>query len=212
MKGKILPVANEAAAIVELFEALLDKFDITLPSPEDDERDEDNTARLYGTTYWDLVGEVEDIVADVAKRAKAGEEIVEGTLVGDCADAKLPDETPAKTLDELMERIGDHFDCRCELEDDEKTVIIQTDSPEGQDVFCEIELDTKANAARIKELVRELQCYADNFDPDEEAALWIGPDGHGKNGAPYHIRDLIEDMDWCDKFWQDVAEYAAKNI
>ena len=32
------------------------------------------------------------------------------------------------------------------------------------------------------------------YDPDYEASLWIGKDGHGTNGAPYHIKDLIDDM------------------
>lgn len=32
-------------------------------------------------------------------------------------------------------------------------------------------------------------------DPDYEAYLWIGTDGHGKNGAPYHIKDIVSDME-----------------
>ncbi len=35
---------------------------------------------------------------------------------------------------------------------------------------------------------KEVVALADGFDPDYEASLWIGPDGHGANGAPYHIR------------------------
>ena len=31
--------------------------------------------------------------------------------------------------------------------------------------------------------------------PDYEAYLWIGTDGHGKNGAPYHIKDIVSDME-----------------
>lgn len=36
--------------------------------------------------------------------------------------------------------------------------------------------------------------YAEDFDPDEEAYKWLGPDGHGMNGAPYHMADVLEDM------------------
>lgn len=36
--------------------------------------------------------------------------------------------------------------------------------------------------------------YAEDFDPDEEAYMWLGPDGHGMNGAPYHMADVLEDM------------------
>ena len=37
--------------------------------------------------------------------------------------------------------------------------------------------------------------YYEDFDPDYEAYLWIGDDGHGKNGAPYHIKDIVADME-----------------
>ena len=40
----------------------------------------------------------------------------------------------------------------------------------------------------------EFQYYED-FDPDYEAYLWIGDDGHGRNGAPYHIKDIVSDME-----------------
>ena len=56
---KEINTREEACAIVELFEKMLDKLDITVPSPEDDERGEDNTARLYGSVYWDLVNGTE---------------------------------------------------------------------------------------------------------------------------------------------------------
>ena len=50
---------DEAAEIVELFEDVLERYNITVPSPEDDERELENTARLYGTTYWELLDDVE---------------------------------------------------------------------------------------------------------------------------------------------------------
>lgn len=36
--------------------------DITLTSPEDDEKDPDNAARLYGSTYYDLLDDTESVV------------------------------------------------------------------------------------------------------------------------------------------------------
>ena len=42
---------DEAMQILELFEDVLEEHDITIPSPEDDDREEDNTARLYGSVY-----------------------------------------------------------------------------------------------------------------------------------------------------------------
>ncbi|EKC74665.1 hypothetical protein LEA_05631, partial [human gut metagenome] len=37
----------------------------------------------------------------------------------------------------------------------------------------------------------ELENFYEGFDPDYETYLWIGNDGHGKNGAPYHIKDIV---------------------
>lgn len=66
-----------AADIVEMFDDLLTAHGIKVPSEEDDERGADNDAALYGMVYWNLLDDVERIVADAAKRAKT-EDIVEG--------------------------------------------------------------------------------------------------------------------------------------
>ena len=37
--------------------------------------------------------------------------------------------------------------------------------------------------------------YYNAFDADEETYLWLDDNGHGKNGAPYHMRDVLDDME-----------------
>lgn len=70
-------IHEEAANIVELFEETLEEHDVTLPSPEDDERDEEeNPVRLYGSTFYKLLDSVEAVLIDILNRKKAGEEIV----------------------------------------------------------------------------------------------------------------------------------------
>lgn len=71
-----------AADIVELFENILDEHNIKIPSPEDDEREEDNEAKLYGSTYYDLLDYAEYILIGVAKRAQAGAKIITDTFGG----------------------------------------------------------------------------------------------------------------------------------
>ena len=44
-------------------------------------------------------------------------------------------------------------------------------------------------------LIKSVREYYENYHPDEEAYLWIGDDGHGKNGAPYRISDIVADME-----------------
>lgn len=41
---------DEAMQIIELFEDILSEYNIKVPSPEDDEREPDNDAGLYGST------------------------------------------------------------------------------------------------------------------------------------------------------------------
>lgn len=47
---------------------------------------------------------------------------------------------------------------------------------------------------KLQSFVIQLEGYLKNFDVDYETSLWIGKDGHGANGAPYHIKDILEEM------------------
>lgn len=57
-----------AAECVELFENILDAQDVTLTSPEDNEKEEGNGTRLYGSTYSELLDNVEDIFVVLLKK------------------------------------------------------------------------------------------------------------------------------------------------
>lgn len=48
-------------------------------------------------------------------------------------------------------------------------------------------------------LVEDIKKYYEGFNVDEEAHLWIGPDGHGIKGAPYHIKDIVSDMEAAEE-------------
>lgn len=64
---------------------------------------------------------------------------------------------------------------------------------------------TEIYAKSLDEFIRKTQQLYECFDPDEETSLWIGPDGHGKNGAPYHIRDILNEMDALNQAYQELA-------
>lgn len=64
MENKIY-THDEAARIVDIFEKVLEDNNICVPSPEDDERGEDNMVGLYGTVYGELLDEVEDRLIDI---------------------------------------------------------------------------------------------------------------------------------------------------
>ena len=67
---------DEAAWIVDRLEEVLSKYDIYVPSPEDDEREPDNMVGLYGSTYSDLFDEIEDRIKNIIARVKNGDEII----------------------------------------------------------------------------------------------------------------------------------------
>lgn len=67
---------DEAMLIVELFEEVLDRHNIMVPSPEDEDRDPEDTVGLYGSTYSDLLDDVESNIIDILRKHTADTEIV----------------------------------------------------------------------------------------------------------------------------------------
>ena len=72
----------------------------------------------------------------------------------------------------------------------------------GQDFNFSVELEDDDMEAFIDNIHE----YYENFDVDEEAYIWIGSDGHGQNGAPYHIADIVKDMEEAEVMMADLYE------
>ena len=72
----------------------------------------------------------------------------------------------------------------------------------GQDFNFSVELEDDDMEAFIDNIHE----YYENFDVDEEAYIWIDSDGHGKNGAPYHIADIVKDMEEAEVMMADLYE------
>lgn len=81
-------------------------------------------------------------------------------------------------------------------------------SSAGQDFNFSI--STKSGST--SDFLDEMESYIDGYDPDEEAVLWIGPDGHGINGAPYRITDIVEDMEECKQNMQALYSNLYKSL
>lgn len=63
---------KKATEIVELFEDVLDRFNIFIPADDEQEereraRDGENIAKLYGMVYWNLVEDVVNALTEVGK-------------------------------------------------------------------------------------------------------------------------------------------------
>ena len=65
----------------------------------------------------------------------------------------------------------------------------------------------------------DLELFRDNiielhqsFDPSYEAYLWLDDTGHGKNGAPYDMKDVYEDMEACQEYIYDLQAIVGKYL
>lgn len=72
-------------------------------------------------------------------------------------------------------------------------------SPVGQDFHVSAELENMDPDT----LTDNLHARYLDFDVSSETYLWLDEFGHGKNGAPYDMKALYEDMEACkDMIWK----------
>ena len=70
-------------------------------------------------------------------------------------------------------------------------VYFQRYSPAGQDFYMAIEIIDNDPEVFLKNIDE----YYIGFDPDTEALKWCDEDGHGTNGAPHRLKDIIIDFE-----------------
>lgn len=58
----------------------------------------------------------------------------------------------------------------------------------------------------VEEFIDRIYDYYNDYDVSEAAYLWLDDSGHGKNGAPYDMKDVYEDMEECEGFILDLYE------
>lgn len=66
-------------------------------------------------------------------------------------------------------------------------------SPAGQDFSISMEGED------TEELINSINQAYEDFDVSEETYLWLDHSGHGKNRAPYHMKDVLNDMEACEQ-------------
>lgn len=86
-------------------------------------------------------------------------------------------------------------------QEDDGTHTFSRCSPEGQDFSFSVE-DKKD----LGELADEVYDYWNSFDPSEAAYIWLDSSGHGKNGAPYEMGDVYDDMVVCEGYIDEVYD------
>lgn len=92
---------------------------------------------------------------------------------------------------ELLDKI-DEDDWGVDYNDD-GTIYFSKYSPAGQDFGFEV------GGCSLEELAENIYDYYEDYDVSYEASIWLDESGHGKNGAPYDMKDLYEDMEACEQ-------------
>ena len=62
-----------------------------------------------------------------------------------------------------------------------------------------------------EDFIENLNDYYDDYDVDYETSIWIGVDGHGKCGAPYHIKDILQQMNNREDILKELVDYLTIN-
>lgn len=101
---------------------------------------------------------------------------------------KLPEE-----LTRLLE--GADFNFAIYADDDDTEIEFQKFSSAGQDFHFSV--DAEDDLSVFAENI--LRLYND-FDVSAEAYLYLDSEGHGRNGAPYDMKAVYEDMEECRGF------------
>lgn len=117
----------------------------------------------------------------------------------------------AMTAIEQITAIAEKLGWQVRTDTDKPNLVVfdfQQYTPYGQDFGFSVEM--KGNDT--DSLIDGIEEYYEGFDPDYEAHLWIGTDGHGKNGAPYHIKDIVSDMEEAEKMIETLYETLKKAI
>jgi len=93
-----------------------------------------------------------------------------------------------KTWKDKIEKIAERLGWSVDI--GETIITFSQSSPEGQN--CNIEIE----ANDYEECLNRLEVWVETYDVSEEAYIWLDSYGHGKNGAPYDMRDVYNDMEW----------------
>lgn len=107
-----------------------------------------------------------------------------------------------KLITAIIEIASDKgFSVSYDTENDDLTVFeFRQNTSMGQDFHITCQM----NGSDIATLIEDVENCYNAYDPDTEAMLWLDNDGHGKNGAPYRMKDVLEDMEECEMMIQEL--------
>ena len=109
---------------------------------------------------------------------------------------------------EIAEREGWQVDCYYVNNETEVCFTFEKYSPAGQDFYFEVSVpnedDEDYEYNLYYNVADAISTYCENFDVSYETYIWLDETGHGRNGAPYDMKDLYEDMQACEDMTHDL--------
>lgn len=88
-------------------------------------------------------------------------------------------------LQEVAESLGWSY------QDNAEEIVLSRYTSFGQDYSFELD--------STEDLLEQVRDHWQCFDPCKEAYLWLDCDGHGKNGAPDYMGDVLKNMEEIDE-------------
>ena len=107
---------------------------------------------------------------------------------------------------EIAEREGWEVDC-CYVGEKETEVCFSFSkfSPAGKDFYFSVSVPNEDDEDIFYNNVADaIYEYWEDFDVSYETYIWLDETGHGRNGAPYDMKDLYEDTEYCKKMIHDL--------
>ena len=106
---------------------------------------------------------------------------------------------------EIAERNGWQADCYYVNNETELCVSFEKYSPAGQDFYVSVSVPNEDDEDTFYDNVADaIYKYWEDFDVCYETYIWLDETGHGRNGAPYDMKDLYEDMQACEDMIHDL--------
>ena len=115
------------------------------------------------------------------------------------------DEDPLPTYVEVLEPLFAKEGYHIEINND--TVIFYKTAPNGLDFNFEVDIGDD-----IEDFARNIYKTFMDYDVSYETYLWLDNTGHGKNGAPFDLEDVLEDIKACEQYIQDAHTIVCRYI
>lgn len=86
---------------------------------------------------------------------------------------------------------------------DEDRVCFSIYSPTGR--YFDFDVAT-SDVEDIETLSQAVRQYYEDFDVSYETYIWLDNRGHGANGAPYEMEDVLNDTKWIDDALEQLSD------